>query len=102
MIESGSNQRADNPLSACSWKDGRPYGRNPANSTPTGLTFHPVLSNLTHSAVECQCGTTVSSARETSACASYGLELRSALPVARSTGHETCSWMTSHFPLIFL
>ncbi len=32
----------------------------------------------------------------------YGLELRSALPVSKSTGHETCSWIASHFPLIFL
>src|SRR5947208_6672650 len=34
--------------------------------------------------------------------ARYGFELKSALPVSKSTGHETCSWTTSHFPFIFL
>ena len=29
----------------------------------------------------------------------HGLEARSALPVARSTGTETCSWTISHLPL---
>ena len=32
----------------------------------------------------------------------YGLEVRSGLPVSRSTGTETCSWITSQLPLIFL
>ena len=27
--------------------------------------------------------------------ARYGFELKSALPVSKSTGHETCSWTTS-------
>src|SRR5438034_11170182 len=34
--------------------------------------------------------------------ARYGFELKSALPVSKSTGHETRSWTTSHFPFIFL
>ena len=33
---------------------------------------------------------------------SYGLELRSGLPVSRSTGTETCSWMMSQRPCAFL
>ena len=33
---------------------------------------------------------------------SYGLEVRSGLPVSRSTGTETCSWMMSHRPRTFL
>jgi hypothetical protein len=32
----------------------------------------------------------------------YGFEVRSGLPVSRSTGTETCSWITSQLPLIFL
>jgi hypothetical protein len=32
---------------------------------------------------------------------SRGFDMKSALPVAKFTGHETCSWTTSHFPFTF-